>query len=87
MVKVCFHCRKAEQISLQFDEFFDQKNQMFIWRRFEIFTKNSHLKLVGTHFTYGKSKVSNVHLVWEKLLCNQAVKLSFKNQRFRELRK
>ena len=37
------------QISLQFDEFFDRKNfKILISRRFEIITKTSHLKLVGT---------------------------------------
>ena len=37
------------QISLQFDEFFWTKNfKILISRRFEIFTKTSHLKLVGT---------------------------------------
>ena len=38
------------QISLQFDEFFDRKNfKILILRRYEILTKTSHLKLVGTH--------------------------------------
>ena len=40
------------QISLQFDEFFDRKKfKILISRRFEIFTKNFHLKLVGTPCT------------------------------------
>ena len=41
------------QISLQFDEFFLPKNfKSLISRKFEIFTKTSHLKLVETTCTY-----------------------------------
>ena len=48
-VKVCLHSSYAVQISLQFDEYFRQKiSKILISRSFEIFTKTSHLKLVGT---------------------------------------
>ena len=40
------------RISIQFDEYFWQKNfKILISVRFEIFTKNSYLKLVGTPCT------------------------------------
>ena len=40
------------RISIQFDEYFWQKNfKILISVRFEIFTKTSHLKLVGTPCT------------------------------------
>ena len=53
LAKVWLHSSKAVQISLQFDEYFDRKNfKILISHRFEIFTKTSHLKLVGTPCSY-----------------------------------
>ena len=37
LVKVCLHCSKAVQMSLQFDEVFDQKLKIVISRIFDIF--------------------------------------------------
>ena len=49
LVKVCFQSSYAVQISLQFDDFFFTKKSKILFScRFEIFAKNSHLKLVGT---------------------------------------
>ena len=47
LVKVCSHSSSADLTSIW--RIFLKKNFKFlIWRRFEIFTKNYHLKLVGT---------------------------------------
>ena len=52
VVEVCLQSSQALQISLEFDEFYLTKNfKILISRRFEIFTKTSHLKLVGTPCT------------------------------------
>ena len=80
VVKVCLHSSWAVQISFQFDEFFWQKKfKILISRRFEIFTKTSHLKLVGIRCMRGSliriwSKIFfflklyksswNCHLIW-----------------------
>ena len=62
LVNVCLHFSKAVQISLQFDEFFDRKIfKILISRRFEIFTKTSHL--VGTPCKYTTMAVFEFQII------------------------